>query len=518
MHAIYSKSAICVALNCPEQDAFNCTCDATTPSDAIDLAARLCASERNAKTQSKNPVTWAIEQAKLDLELRQLFAKYKDPEWYLGWLQALQNYMFSGSWFSRVWTFQEAVMPKKLYIQCGKNYHDWDNILGRMLMVTAGRGELFQTAVGVFSLIDRCRREYRERGIISLATVIRMIHMRSCRFEADRLFGVAAMCGFNTVVPYDPHTSVTELWTTVRKWAIAQGDANFVIMGACDLTSPGLGLTPQLWQGRNPREDMNTFTITSHCQHGIQLQGGITGRILQIMEQFRTPAIPVPEGSPATGLDPVSQFLNTHDEWRFPVIQGIPYPTDPIKEFAFRMRQILLREYIHTQMDPTKTTYIAPKKRGFFDRMAERFLKVDLKERDLIQECWPYLQATPIAVWSNTTYYTVITTYINPTTNKFMQALVLVSFSISELNLQTDYYIRLHDHHACPNGEGVVFELNPEADGHLLEDGSVCQMVHARAVGRCYGIVYVAEVDPGSDYAREGFRGQFEVGAKVAIG
>ncbi|KAJ3053316.1 hypothetical protein HK097_004556 [Rhizophlyctis rosea] len=516
MHAIYSKSAICAALNCPQQDAYECTCDSLGSSVENNFAARFCEIERDVKMRIEEPLKFA-EMANVMMTEYVRLAPSMNGDCINSWRYALNNHMSNGSWFMRVWTFQEAVMSRQLYLQCGKNYHDWDTLLGRTLLGVFGPGvpEEWVTIGGIFSEVDRCRREYQEKGVISVATVIRMLQQRHCRFEADRLYGIAAMCGFNTSVPYDPHTRLDELWTTVRKWAIERGDANLLLLGACDLQTQGLGLTPKIWQGRPPREGMNTFTIRSHCSHGIQLSGGTTGRVLAIMEQFRTPDRPQPEGT--ASVDFISTFSSPAETFPSPLVRHIVYPTDPIRNFAFRMRQIILHEYLSAQSNPSTTTYTAPK-RGFLERMAEKYLKVDLKLRDLCQYYWPRIMITGVTIPANTQYNSVVVTYIQKTTNKFMQAHVLVSLSIPALDPAVDYYVRMHDDFACPNGEGVLFELNPGADGHACESGSRCGMVHARAVGRCFGIVYEAEIDPGSEVAREGFSGQLSVGDGVAVG
>ncbi|KAJ3265886.1 hypothetical protein HK104_006205, partial [Borealophlyctis nickersoniae] len=254
MHAIYSKSAICVALNCPDQDAYNCTCDSLATPTENDLATRCLTAERNASMRVKDPLAWA----EVPAQMYTAFASANcNADCINSWRFALVNQFASGSWFTRVWTFQEAVMSKKLYIQCGSNYHDWDTLFGRTMLVTLQGTEQWLTMAGILSQIDQSRREYVKNGIISVATVIRMLQQRACRFEADRLYGVAAMCGFNTVIPYDTAASLQDLWTAVRKWAIARGDAGLLVMGACDMDTPGLGATPQLWQGRSPREGMN---------------------------------------------------------------------------------------------------------------------------------------------------------------------------------------------------------------------------------------------------------------------
>ena len=516
MHAIYSKSAICVALNCPQQDAYICTCDSLGSEVENNLAARFLELERNVKMRIEDPLTFA-EMPNVMLTEYVALAPRMSGDCINSWRYALNNHMSMGSWFVRVWTFQEAVMSRQLYIQCGKNYHDWDTLLGRTLLGVFGPGvpDEWVTVGGIFSKVDRCRREYQEKGIISISTVIRMLQQRNCRFEADRLYGIAAMCGFNTAVPYDPHTPLEELWTTVRKWAIAKGDVNLLLLGACDLDTQGLGLTSKIWQGRPPREGMNLFRIISHCSHGIQLSGGTTGRVLAIMEQFRTPDRPQPPGT--TAIDFISTFVNPFETYPHALVRHIVYPDDPIRNFAFRMRQIQLHEYLSAQSNPQTSTYTQPK-RSFLERMAEKYLKADLKLRDLCQHYWPRIMMSGVSVPANTQYNSVAVTYINKETNKFMQAHVLVSLSIPALDPAVDYYVRIHDNFACPNGEGILFRLDPQADGHLCESGSKCGMVHAKAVGRCFGIVYEMECDPGSDFARNGFRNQLEVGDGVAIG
>lgn len=110
-------------------------------------------------------------------------------------------------WFERVWTFQEAILSKKLkYVTFRGNYHDLTNVLNGISKAYRDRSKKVQLMFDEnteTTALSRAVDEYHEHNV-DLTEILHKSCQRKCARPHDRLYGVLSILEYMTFpVTYD---------------------------------------------------------------------------------------------------------------------------------------------------------------------------------------------------------------------------------------------------------------------------------------------------------------------------
>lgn len=178
---------------------------------------------------SKEFTKWYDMMANIVEEKRDITKKERD------WITSdgLDLLDISGErWFERLWTYQEAVMAKKLLLICGDGKHlDLFDIVGKIIEMDRLNvyGYLFPTSG--FRLIDMAVcKDNRLDGSLDLVQVMRNCSKRDCFKPQDKFYGALGVLGYKDF-PVDYNISMEDLGKAIVKYAYSKGDLSWLSVG-----------------------------------------------------------------------------------------------------------------------------------------------------------------------------------------------------------------------------------------------------------------------------------------------
>jgi hypothetical protein len=139
-------------------------------------------------------------------------------------------------WFTRVWTFQEAILSKKvILVDVNGNHLNFSNVIAKLSYLSS-RNVLYASALFKDSpfLLEMIvvSKEYKD-GTLDLARVLSANGSRNCYKEHDRFYGVFGIIGYKDfVVDYDVDINV--LNGQIVRYSYSKKDVSWMAVGGDD--------------------------------------------------------------------------------------------------------------------------------------------------------------------------------------------------------------------------------------------------------------------------------------------
>jgi hypothetical protein len=150
------------------------------------------------------------------------------------WIRKVRR-IESAPWFRRVWTLQEAVIPRDLFIVTPERYMTSISTLFQVVgvvellvrgLMDEGSGE----TIVLFEELQKSEtykmlklRQAYENGEVGFWHLAQAVRSRSCSLECDRVLGVSGMLQ-RTEPVIDTRLEVKSLWDKLWKQSVEEGD------------------------------------------------------------------------------------------------------------------------------------------------------------------------------------------------------------------------------------------------------------------------------------------------------
>lgn len=135
-------------------------------------------------------------------------------------------------WFTRLWTFQEAVMADKLFLICSSGHYNLVDIakkMEKMNILNVTSDYMFRKSAR--SLIETLTvMENRSNGYLDLAQVMSECSNRDCFKPQDKFYGVLGILGYKDF-SVDYNISMEDLNKNIVKYAYSKGDLSWLSVG-----------------------------------------------------------------------------------------------------------------------------------------------------------------------------------------------------------------------------------------------------------------------------------------------
>jgi hypothetical protein len=162
-------------------------------SEANDSDRALEAFDRLAEALPKLP--WRVDLD--DYYSHDGFPDRSHPMW------AALGHLYVRPWFHRLWTFQEVVLARSLFVACGKQIVTWEKFLEVSEQLhRLGLGRIFSrgnstsrnyTALGAILDMEKERKRYREWGFLTTYDVITFAVQKMCKLPIDRIYAMRSL-------------------------------------------------------------------------------------------------------------------------------------------------------------------------------------------------------------------------------------------------------------------------------------------------------------------------------------
>lgn len=155
----------------------------------------------------------------------------------LDWIESHENlYLFDISgekWFTRLWTFQEAIMAKKLVLICSNGKHvdlfDIASKIREMFRLNVPLSRVFETSgislTNIFMGKDNCLN-----GHLDLMQVMKECSKRDCFKDQDKFYGAFGTLRYKDF-PIDYEINMEDLNKAIVKHAYSKGDLSWLSVG-----------------------------------------------------------------------------------------------------------------------------------------------------------------------------------------------------------------------------------------------------------------------------------------------
>jgi hypothetical protein len=149
-----------------------------------------------------------------------LMPAVQNPAW-----TALVN-VFERKWFTRTWVIQEAVMAKRVWVQCSSSYVPWDVIVQVSKACQdigyLGAYTVQSSAIGTHSamVVDLLKNEKQKSTLINLLTLTRNYEVTEKRDKVFALLGIAVDALDFDKADYDKTNTVQKVYLSVARCSL----------------------------------------------------------------------------------------------------------------------------------------------------------------------------------------------------------------------------------------------------------------------------------------------------------
>ncbi|KAI9710764.1 MAG: hypothetical protein M1820_002597 [Bogoriella megaspora] len=153
-------------------------------------------------------------------------------------------------WFSRMWTFQEAVAPDSFAFNCGDRIIEFSDLHAAALTIGVGYpwDVEYPLARDCFVPILNGRNALRSRRAQPLEDLLLLAHStnRSCHDQHDRIYSLLGLVRYETMIPIEINydSSVEDLYTTVTKAIIEDSGSLQILCLMVDQLDTKVGSLP----------------------------------------------------------------------------------------------------------------------------------------------------------------------------------------------------------------------------------------------------------------------------------
>jgi hypothetical protein len=167
----------------------------------------------------KNPKAFNREEI---LAILALFNPGSDSEFNTTW--AALNRMFTAPWFDRVWTIQEAVLPRIITILYGPEEFDWDKLYEAFCAVDTNLPVYATVTIRHFMKLGELRIHVQQQLWKPFPSLLLDFHSKSASDERDRIFATFGLLQdngpYNQFLSPNYHPPASEIYTTTMATVI----------------------------------------------------------------------------------------------------------------------------------------------------------------------------------------------------------------------------------------------------------------------------------------------------------
>lgn len=154
-------------------------------------------------------------------------------------IEGLNLNMFEEKWFTRIWTYQEAVLSKEIIlVDVEGTCNNLSNVIEKVLSLSGAYRNILGKIIGPFgdtlASLSNSIENYRD-GACDLADVISSSVERESFKVEDRFYGALGILGYKDF-PVDYNVYMYELYCRIIKHAHSKGDISWMSINTEDIS------------------------------------------------------------------------------------------------------------------------------------------------------------------------------------------------------------------------------------------------------------------------------------------
>jgi hypothetical protein len=145
--------------------------------------------------------------------------------------------LFQRSWFERTWVFQKVVLGEEVFVACGRQEIDWEEVCRACSWMSAGGlRRLIDHDLGGMVFIRALQHEFRSKPrnnttVLGLISLLEETRLRIAAGPKDKAHGLLGLATHKGVLVLNCEKSISEVYIETTKVLISESQ-NLKVLNA----------------------------------------------------------------------------------------------------------------------------------------------------------------------------------------------------------------------------------------------------------------------------------------------